>query len=148
MRDKAKTRRKGFQYERELVRLLWKKGFACMRAPASGSKVKRAIYPDVIALKNGVILVFEVKVRSKPEPIYVEKDKIDKLKEFCYRAGGRGFIAIKYIGLTDWRFIPVEILELTPSGNYRITRELVENGFSINDLVKLTYREDLTKFMK
>ncbi len=147
MADKPSIRRKGFQYERELIRLLWKKGFACLRAPASGSKAKRIIYPDLIALKNGVILVFEVKVRSKLEPIYINKEKVNKLIEFCYRAGGLGFIAVKYLGATNWRFIPIDRLEATSSGNYKITKELVEKGLNINDLIRLTRKESLLKYL-
>lgn len=129
----------GFQRERDLVKLLWKKGFACMRAPASGSKVKRAIYPDVIALKNGYILVFEVKTREKKETIYIDSEKISKLVEFIRRAGPKAyaFIAVKFMNGSEWKFIPISILEQTPSGKFKVSSEVYAKGLTLKELCSL-----------
>ena len=135
--DSSKRRRRAFARERDLVRLLWKKGFACIRAPASGSKVKRTIYPDVVAIWRGKVFVFEVKTSEKYRTIYIPKHQIEKLRVFTERAGGRAFIAVKIIGQgKPWKFIPVEQLEHTSSGNYKITMELLRRGLEVNDLMK------------
>ncbi len=134
----ARRRRKGFHYERELARTLWRKGFACMRAPASGAKVKRVKYPDVVAIKNGVTLVFEVKTRSKPGAIYIERKQVEKIVEFASRAGGRAFIAVRVLDGRGWRFVPVEELEETRGGNYKVSEEVLENkSLSLEELIRM-----------
>jgi len=133
-RNSAKKRRTGFQQERELVAKLWKLGFAVMRAPASGAKIIRAKYPDIVAIKNGKIFVFEVKTREKPSTIYVESNQVDKIREFSKRAGGKAFIAVKIRNGSGWRFIPIERLEQTPRGNYRVTLDELKRALTLNEL--------------
>ncbi len=130
-------RRKGFSRERELARLLWKHGFAVLRAPASGAKTRRIIYPDLVALKNGVILVFEVKTRENPSTIYIKREQMNRLKEFVYRSGGQGFIAVKIMDGRGWRFIPLDMVEETPGGNYKISLDTLEQGLKINNIISL-----------
>lgn len=141
-------RRKGFSRERELARLLWKKGFAVLRAPASGAKTRRLAYPDLVALKNGTIFVFEVKTREKPSIVYIERKQFMKLMEFVRRSGGYGYIAVKIMDGRGWRFIPVNKVEETRGGNYRVSLEDIERGLRINDLVKIADRvKPLTDFI-
>ncbi len=136
--SKPSKRKLGFARERDLARLFWKKGFACIRGPASGAKAKRVVYPDIVAMKNGKIFVIEVKTREKRETIYVEKTKVERLIEFSKRAGGSAFLAVKYMDGSGWKFIPVEKLETTSAGNYRLTPEIVaKEGLSLNDLISI-----------
>lgn len=100
----SRAQRKGFEKERDLVQRLWRHGFAAMRGPASGARAKHIFYPDVLAAYHGRIFVFEVKYRAKPEPIYIEKSKVEKLREFAERAGAEPLIAVKY-GASEWVFI-------------------------------------------
>lgn len=140
-------RARGYRAERELVVKLWRRGFAVMRAPASGSKVKRAMYPDVVAIKRGRVAVFEVKSRSREEAIYLDRDQVEKMVEFAERAGGKAFVAIKIPG-RDWIFIPVERLELTRSA-YKVGREALGGGLSMEQLeVCLGLRETLERYLK
>jgi len=143
-------RKLGFARERDLARLLWRKGFACVRGPASGAKAKRIIYPDLVAIKNGKIFVIEVKTREKRETIYIERLKIERLVEFSKRAGGRAFLAIKYMDGSEWRFIPIEKLETTPAGNYRLTPKTVaKEGLTLSDLVSIASNTiSLDEFIK
>ena len=127
-------RLRGFQAERDLVKLLWKLGFAVIRAPASGSKVKRAIYPDVVAIRKGKVLVFEVKRRSELSTIYVPKEQVEKLKVFSERAGGEAFIAIKIPG-RDWIFIELKDMEELDN-KFRINKEVLSKGLTIYDIIK------------
>lgn len=133
-------RGRGFAHERDLVLRFWKKGFAVIRAPASGSKVKRTVYPDVVAIRNGYIFVFEVKTMSKLRDIYLEPRQVRKIEEFSRRAGGLGFIAIKIIGTGEWRFIPINKLELTKKGRFKVSKEIIKKGFRLIDIVESTYK--------
>ncbi len=137
-KDAAKRRRRAFARERDLVRLLWKKGFACMRAPASGSKVKRTVYPDIVAIWQGKVLVFEVKTSEQKRTIYVPREQVSKIVEFAKRAGGQAFIAVKIIGQGEpWKFIPIEKLEHTSGGNYKVSIDLLEKALTIRDLERI-----------
>lgn len=121
------NRRRGFAHERDLAMKLWDKDFAVMRAPASGSKAKRLLYPDVVAIKNGVIFAFEVKTtRSRKRDIYIPRHQVDKLVEFARRSGGTPFIAVKIIGEGEWFFIPISDLEETRSGGYKVALSRLE----------------------
>lgn len=135
--DIVKLRRRGFARERDLVRKLWEAGFACVRGPASGAKARRIFYPDVVAIRNGRVYVFEVKTRRKLETIYIDRRKLLNLIDFARRAGGRAFIAVKIVdGASDWRFIPIEKLEKTSSGMFRVTPEIYRHhGLRISDLI-------------
>ncbi len=132
-----KRRQRGFAHERDLVLKLWNKGFAVLRAPASGAKTRRTAVPDVVAIKSGVVYCFEVKTTRKARTIYIPKHQVDKLREFVKRAGGKGFVAVKIIGESGWRFIPVEMLEETGGGNYKVTAETMARGYRLKDLVAM-----------
>lgn len=131
-------RRRGFSHERDLVIKLWKKGFAVIRAPASGSKAKRMVYPDVVAIRNGITIVFEVKSSSRARDIYIDSKQIHKLIEFAKRAGGFSYIAIKLIGTGEWRFVSTDMLVKTASGRFKVSREAIEKGLSLKELVSIT----------
>ena len=132
----SSSRKRGFAHERDLVKKLWNHGFAVVRAPASGSKARHVVYPDVIALYKGKVIVAEVKTASKPRPIYIEEEKVNRLVEFAERAGGEAYVAVKVIGTGDWVFIPVS--KLTKSGGkYRVSREAIAEGVKLEALVSL-----------
>ncbi len=140
--DKGKFKKLGFQRERNLVLSLWKLGFACIRSPASGSKTRRVIYPDIVALKKGTIIVIEAKTSEKRRTIYVRREQVDRLKAFAERAGALAFIGINFIDGTGWRFIPVSDLVPTKGGNYKISLQVVEEkGLDITDLDKIARRD-------
>ncbi len=135
--DRVRRRRIGFQHERELAIKLWKMGFAVMRAPASGAKASRTKYPDLVAMRNGKIFVFEVKTREKPSTIYIDRGQVMKVIEFARRAGGLAFIAVKIRDGSQWRFIPVDKLSMTPSGNYKLGADEILQGLTLDDLKRL-----------
>ncbi|MCQ5337267.1 MAG: Holliday junction resolvase Hjc [Candidatus Methanomethylicia archaeon] len=132
----AEVRRKGFAHERELAKRLYEEGFAVIRAPASGSKLKRIFYPDVVAIYKGKTLVFEVKAYSKLDYVYLEEEKIKRIVDFSERAGGRSFIAVKIIGSGEWRVIPVTELERTKKGYYSLKISKIEKAQLLEDLIK------------
>jgi len=129
-------RGKGIRAERELAQILWDRGFACIRGPASGARLRKRFCPDLVALKNGTIFIFEIKYRKGDRTIYLEKDKISKLKDFAKRAGGYALIAIRTKADKKWRFIRVEDLEETPE-SYKVTLDKLNKALTLRDLCAL-----------
>lgn len=118
-----------------------------MRAPASGAKIKRAKYPDVVAIKKGRVAVFEVKSRSKEGSVYVDKEQVEKLLNFAERAGGKAYIAVRISG-RGWLFVPVSKLEDAGS-SYKVSKESLNEGMTIEQLeVDLGLVETLDKYSK
>ncbi len=100
-------------YERQLASLLYKRGWAVMRAPASGAKVKRYPYPDLVALKKGYAAAIEVKTVSEERAIYVPKRQVETLMEWKARGGAEPWIAVKVLDGRGWRFFRTDELEET-----------------------------------
>jgi len=122
MPQRSRNRARGFEKERELARKLWEEGFACIRGPASGAKAKRLVQPDLVAARNGYVFVIEVKTRRKGRAIYLEKEQVEKLVEWARRAGPKAMplVAVYVSKELGWRFVPVEKLVKTDSGNFKI----------------------------
>jgi Holliday junction resolvase len=129
-------RLKGFHYERELARILYKQGFAVIRAPASGSRAKRVFYPDIVAIYKRSVLVFEVKARSELSDIYIDKYKVERLRDFAERSGGEAYVAVKITSLGEWRVVPISQLWVTEAGNYRVSKFTLERSARLEELVK------------
>ncbi len=145
---KRTSRQKGFYYERSLARKLWAKGFAVVRGPGSGGGAKDIVQPDLVAIRNGRIFVFEIKVRWKRSVIYLDRAKVERLKEFAKRAGGMAFIAVKIVDRTDWKFIPVETLEETRGGNFRVNLDSSSNVLSLENIVGMSDSvKSITEYM-
>ncbi|GAB6147713.1 Holliday junction resolvase Hjc [Stetteria hydrogenophila] len=118
----SRAKRKGSLYENELANILWEQGFAVVRGPSSGGGVRRRFQPDLVAMRGGVILVFEVKTAGE-KPLYIDGDKVRRLAEFARRAGARAFIAVRVKG-GGWRFHSLESLEETVGGNFKLAKPL------------------------
>ena len=132
----AVYRRRGFHYERELAKMLYRLGFAVIRAPASGSRAKRVFYPDIVALYKKNILVFEVKARSELCDIYIDKYKVERLRDFAERSGGEAYIAVKITSMGEWRVVPISQLWVTEAGNYRVSKFTLERSSKLEELLK------------
>ncbi|MFX0096180.1 MAG: endonuclease [Candidatus Hodarchaeota archaeon] len=72
-------RKKGYNAERELVKLLRVKGWRAVRIPVSAPSGEPL--PDVLATKDDTILAFEVKVNQKG-CAYFSRRQIEKLHLF------------------------------------------------------------------
>jgi len=119
--------------ERYVVSRLREKGFAVVRAPASGSKRKDPI-PDVIAMKDGVILLIEVKSKQTEGTIYVRKEQALGIMEFARKSGGELFLCVRFPN--EIRFVEFSKLRKTEGGNYAIDVEVAKSGLTLNDLVR------------
>ncbi len=116
---------KGANFERELVRLFWERGWAALRTAGSGSTPHTV--PDVLAIKGGVVVSVECKSTSK-EKISL-KGAVLSLKEFADIAGGRAYIAIRFTREKP-RFY--EINQIISKDNYTI--KLRDNYLSIDSI--------------
>ncbi len=130
-----RSRSRGYRAERELVNELWRLGFAVMRAPASGAKIKKADYPDIVAIREGKVAVFEVKSRAKTQTIYLEKEQVHKLLNFTERAGGKAYIAIR-IPHKEWKFIRAENLQETKGGKLKVTKQQIIDAPNLAGVLK------------
>ena len=133
-------RLRGFHYERELARMLYREGFAVIRAPASGSRAKRVFYPDIVAIYKRNVLVFEVKARSEPRDIYIEREKVERLRDFAERSGGEAYVAVKITSMGEWRVVPLDQLWVTKDGNYRVSKFTLERSSRLEELLERAKR--------
>ncbi|MCC6057556.1 MAG: Holliday junction resolvase [Desulfurococcaceae archaeon] len=147
-KEASRKRSSGISAERELVVKLWKLGFAVIRGPASGAKIKRGVYPDVVAIKNRHVFVFEVKKRSKLDHIYIDKDQIEKLKEFARRAGGEALIAAKITELKIWKAIPIELVKEVSANKVRVDREVIEQAQELIKYLESKVNITLDKYLQ
>ncbi len=79
---------KGYKLERKVKELLEKDGWYVIRS--GGSKK-----PDLIAGKDGKILVIECKSTSNAQ-LYIKKEEINNLINVAKHFNGEGIIAVKY----------------------------------------------------
>lgn len=91
---------KGYSAERELVHTLANLGFMTIRAPRSGRINLPS--PDVIAVKDGKVLIFEVKFRESA--FTIAKEQIDELVAWKEKAGAITYVACKQ-SRKGWKFL-------------------------------------------
>lgn len=131
----SSAKRKSYEAENELANILWSMGFAVIRGPASGGGARKRFQPDLVAVKNGKILVFEIKRCSDEEkPLYLDSSQILGLQEWGRRAGGSVYIAIRFKG-GEWRFHEVKELEVTRGGNFKLDKP--KSGLRLREFIEL-----------
>lgn len=99
-----KIYRKGFRAERELLRFLSARGFSCIRSASSGGSLTPV---DIVAIKSGRLLCFEIKSWSRKPRL--DKKQLSRFSEWCHGAGGHGFLA--WYNHNQWRFLPIKDAE-------------------------------------
>ncbi len=124
---------KGTRRERELVTLLDERGFAVMRAPASGSSTEREL-PDVLFGNGRSFYACEAK-SSSGRPIYIDEEEIDALTFFAEKFGAIPIIGVRFDYDTNWYYFHPSEVYRTDDGNYRVKQETaVEEGASTDVL--------------
>jgi len=133
---------RGKAAELQLAKMLWRAGYAVMRAPGSGKKSKRIKPPDIMAVKRidgeVKVLIFEVKYREKPMTVYIADYTYNTLKEYARRTGGEAYIAVK---VKEWqRFVAVpldelEEAEINGKRMYRITISKMRSAGEVEEIV-------------
>ncbi len=102
---------RGKKAEIELVRILWKHGFFAIRSPGSGRRARRVFYPDIVAIRKGRIILFEVKLRKHRDTIHIPGYIIEKYMELMERTNGEFYIAVKVTNESRWYLFTVDQLE-------------------------------------
>ncbi len=126
---------RGTCYERELAYKLYRRGWAVIRAPASGAKAKRYVYPDLVAIKKRRVLAIEVKTVKDERPIYLSDRQVNILREWEERADAEAWIAVKVRDRRGWAFYSIENLVRT---NTSWKLELI-GGISLEELDSLSF---------
>ena len=127
---------KGTDDERALVRLLWKHGFAALRAPASGGATPMP-RPDILAGNSRLHLQIAVEVKTtKDSTLYVPDQSVKQLLVFAQRFGCQPMLAVKFKGKRlPWLFVKPNELERLSSWGYRLSLErVVKIGTTIESL--------------
>ncbi|MCS7107258.1 MAG: Holliday junction resolvase Hjc [Acidilobaceae archaeon] len=122
--------------ENELANVLWRKGYLVVRAAASGRGVRERFQPDLVAAKNGVILIIEVK-STNSETIYLRAEQVNGLRELRDRSRGHVFIAVRLRG-GEWRFHSLDDLKEVSEKSYRLDN--VEEGLRLRDVEELLFK--------
>jgi len=128
----ADSNAKGNRRERELVNALDERGFAVLRAPASGSATEREL-PDVLAGDGDAFFAVEAK-SSSGDPIYLTGEEVEALVYFSRNFGASPKIGVRF-DREDWYFFHPADVHRTDGGNYRVKKETaLEDGRHIDDL--------------
>lgn len=94
---------KGYRAEHEMLHMLHGKGYAVLRAPHSGSIGLAS--PDIVAIKNGKVIVLECK--SRAGAFTVPSEQLAELTEWEGRAGADAYVAWK-ISRKGWHFLKLK----------------------------------------
>jgi holliday junction resolvase Hjr len=106
---------KGYAAEREILHKLHDMGYAVLRAPHSGSVGIAS--PDIVAIKNGRVIVLECKSHRKGFTVRMEQ--LQELQEWEQRAGANAYIAWK-ISRKGWHFLKLkDVLENNGNVGFR-----------------------------
>ena len=122
--------------ENDLANRLWELGFAVVRGPSSGSGARKRFQPDLVAIKDGVVLVIEVKRGRSGRPLYIRREQVEGLREFSRRARGIPVIAVHVPG-RGWRLHLLEGLDETESGNVKVARP--ESGHRLEAFLEILF---------
>lgn len=113
---------KGAKYERELLEMFWKEGFAVVRSAGSGKT--RHPNPDLAVSNGKKFYAIECK-SSKMGVLVIPSWQIKELQEFSRIFGAEPVLAIRF-NHNPWRFLKPEQMELTSGGNCKTTRKHAE----------------------
>lgn len=124
------SKKKGIAAERELLHLLWDRGFGGCRVAGSGS----APHPscDLIVGDGKRRYAIECKT-SHRKNVYLNREQVENLKEFAGKIGAVPLIAMKF-AREQWRCIKPEKLEPTEKGLVVSIDRLKKIGKSIDQL--------------
>jgi len=137
------SNRKGDRRERQLARAFDDRGWAVIRAPASGSATKREL-PDLLVGKDGALLALEVKA-SGGRPIYIDRPEVEALEWFGRHFGAQALLAVLFdeehgdptygTDIPGAYFFGPEQCHRTDTGTYRVKkRRAINHGRTIDEL--------------
>ena len=131
------TKAKGTQGERELVRFFNDSGWACLRAPGSGSS--RYPSPDILAGNAVRRVAIECKV-TKETKKYFPQEEIEQLQTFSRKFGAESWIGVRF-AQEPWYFVMLEDLEKTGS-LWALSLEMAKRkGLTVHELISNENKE-------
>lgn len=107
---------KGDRYERQLVSQFADEGWYVQRAASSGAATSNPL-PDVVAARDGVRYVCEVKFTSSSR-VYVDEREIDELAWCARHLDAKPRIVARFSGDTTYYGVAPVDSERTKSGRY------------------------------
>lgn len=125
--------------EYRVMRLLRRHGWRVLRAPASGAR-RREPVPDIVAMRNGRIVMFEVKLRNPMRTVYLDEIKYLGLKRYAEESGGDLYLAVVPGDVRDTRVVEWSKAELyeTSRGRYYVFRKhVIEHSPTIYDVIDM-----------
>ncbi len=122
--------RKGYVGELQLVHELYKRGYMAIRAPRSG-RISIAS-PDIVAAKNGKLIVIECKSRRNGFSVII--DQLKELEEWQEKAAAIAFVAWK-IPRKGWTFLRLQ--DVIDNGGNVGKKFAQEKGFPIDNLPQM-----------
>ncbi|PLW80684.1 Holliday junction resolvase [Candidatus Woesearchaeota archaeon] len=126
-------KRKGTNAERELIKIFWEHGWACMRSAGSGSTQYPS--PDILAGNSIRKIGIECKLSSSPNK-YFSKEEIKQLINFCSYFGAEAWIAVKFKN-KSWHLFSTEDLVETEKG-YALYERLCDlKGLNIKEFFSI-----------
>jgi len=126
---------KGFDAERELTRILWRKGFVVIRSPASGS-ARKDPQPDLLFSDGSNIFGAECK-RTGKDRVYIDREEVVELEAFCehFGFGCEALYAVRF-NYRPWYFLKLENLEETGGSSFRVEEgNITERGKTVEGLM-------------
>jgi len=127
------TKAKGSNAERELIHLLWNKGWAAVRVAGSGS----SSYPSPDLLASNATRVIAVECKSSGElNRHVPQYQVDDLIAFAQRFGAEPWIGTRFDDM-KWAFFSPEDLKKTGTGFSVSVRMVKEKGLTFEQLLGL-----------
>ncbi len=124
-----KTR--GCNYERQLVDLLYSRGFATVRVAGSGARSIPS--PDIVACRKGKILAIECKT-SRRNQVYISEDQIKNLVGYSQAAGAEALVAVKF-RQREWYFVHASEIPRTNGSHLVLSKDTAaQKGLTLEDL--------------
>lgn len=126
------SRRLGIIVEYALKKILVQHGFVVARIAGSGW----GKFPDLVALKRGMVIFFEVKYRQTHNYVNISEKEMQKLKYIRDVTGYPVLIAVKF-GNDDFWIVEPDKVPPSTKGHYIIRQyELEKIGVRLSDWLK------------
>jgi Holliday junction resolvase len=126
-------KKKGSNAERELLFMLYDKGFATARVAGSGSSTLPT--PDIIAIRNNIGFAIECKTKAG-EYLNIRPEQITELETWEKLSKNKAFVAWR-LGKNEWYFLHYTKMNKTKKA-YSIKREEIkEKGMNFDKFTKI-----------
>lgn len=127
-----KNKQKGSNAERELLLLLFDRGFVVSRVAGSGSS--KLPTPDILAFKDKRAIAIECKAK-KGEYLNIREEQIEELKIWEKMSGFFAYVSWR-LGKDEWYFIDISSLNKTKKAYSIKKKEILEKGLNLEDFLK------------